>query len=433
MIKEKHYRGEKMTQRLVAVVKMVYDKVHNPKYKEMWKMRKEDFSRNRKMNFVQTIAFIITGIPRSLQAGLIAFMEEYTKEMQSYSKQAFSKGRLRLNPGAIKELFDLTAENFYKLGKYDTLKGYRVLAVDGTKYNLPNSAELAEVYGTQITGGAPQVQAMGSCLYDVLNGILMDAQIHPLKTSERDIAVSHMDRLMEMNPQKELLLFDRGYPSGELIRELESRGLYYLMRCSREFCRGMKPTSYACNLTHTFTKNGYTAAFRYIRLVLPTLNEKTTEEILLTNLPEKDFPVSEMTALYHLRWGIENKYDEVKNILEIENFSGQSDIVIQQDFYASMFLSNLAGIAAYDNREEIEKSHNSAENKYRYKQNINVTVSVLRDHVTEMLLVDSDRKRAKIFRRILRTLIPSVVPVVSGRSFPRYVMHKSLLFPSNSR
>lgn len=422
-----------MSKRLVVIVKMVYDIVHNPQYKEKWKMRKEDFTRNRKMNFVQTIAFILTGIPRSLQAGLIAFMEEYAKEVQSYSKQAFSKGRLRLNPEAIKELFDLTAENFYKLGKYDTLRGYRILAVDGTKYNLPNSKELSEVYGEQITGGAPQVQAMGSCLYDVLNGILMDAQIHPLKTSERDIAVSHMNRLMEMEPKKELLLFDRGYPSGELIRELESRGLYYLMRCSREFCCGMKPTSYACNLTYTFKKAKYTATFRYIRLVLPALNEKTTEEILITNLPEKDFPLSEMTALYHLRWGIENKYDEVKNILEIENFSGQSDIVIRQDFYASMFLSNLAAIAAYDNREEIEKAHNTAENKYRYKQNINVTVSVLRDHVTEMLLVDSDRKRSKIFKRILRTLIPAVVPVISGRSFLRSTKHHSLSFPLNSR
>ena len=159
-----------MKSRLYATVKIVYNIVHDPKYKERAKMRKEDFTRNRKMNFIQTVAFIVTGIPKSIQVGLAVFLEEYAKEVGSYSKQAFSKRRLCVNPDAVKELFDATAENFYNLGKFDTLKGYRVLAVDGTKYNLPNSPELAEVYGEQITGNAPQVQALGSCLYDVMHG-----------------------------------------------------------------------------------------------------------------------------------------------------------------------------------------------------------------------------------------------------------------------
>lgn len=418
-----------MKKRLEKIVKIVYDKVHKSEYKERWKMKKEDFTRNRKMSFLQMLAFIVIGIPKSIQAGLISFMETYAKSVESYSKQAFSKGRLRINPLAIKELFDLTAENFYKLGKYDKLKGYRVLAIDGTKYNLPKSKELDEKYGVQITGGESQTQAMGSCLYDVMNGILMDAQIHPLKTSERDVSVFHMDRLMEMNPQKELLLFDRGYPSGDLIRELEKRGLFYLMRCTREFCCGMKPKSDDCVISYTFKKAKYTTTFRYIRFEL----SENTEEILLTNLPKCDFSANDMLDLYHLRWGVETKYDELKNILEIENFSGLSDIVIRQDFYATVFLSNLAGITAYDNREEIDIAHNSTENKYLYKQNINVTISVLRDHVTEMLLVDSDKKRSKIFNHIMNVLIHSVVPIRDGRSFPRTVKHKSLDFPLNSR
>ena len=143
-----------MKKRLEKMVKIVYDKVHKSEYKERWKMKKEDFTRNRKMSFLQMLAFIVIGIPKSIQAGLISFMETYAKSVESYSKQAFSKGRLRINPLAIKELFDLTAENFYKLGKYDKLKGYRVLAIDGTKYNLPKSKELDEKYGVQITGGA---------------------------------------------------------------------------------------------------------------------------------------------------------------------------------------------------------------------------------------------------------------------------------------
>ena len=418
-----------MKSRLYAIVKIVYNIVHDSKYKERAKMRKEDFTRNRKMNFIQTVAFIVTGIPKSIQVGLAVFLEEYAKEVGSYSKQAFSKRRLCVNPDAIKELFDATAENFYNLGKFDTLKGYRVLAVDGTKYNLPNSPELAEVYGEQITGNAPQVQALGSCLYDVMNGILIDAAICPCRSSERDLAVRHMERLIEMDHDKEILLFDRGYPSAELISELESRGLHYLMRCTPEFCHGMKPTSDDCTLTHRFARHKVTSTFRYIKFKLPNGNN----EILITNLPEDEFPHDTMAELYHMRWGIETKYDELKNKINIENFSGLSDIAVRQDFYASVFLANLAGIAVFDNREKVNAAHNAPENKYVYKQNLNVTIGILREKVVEMVLVDSDRKRRKILRQILVSLVDSVVPIRDDRAFSRGIAHSKIRFPMNGR
>lgn len=35
------------------------------------------------------------------------------------------------------------------------------------------------------------------------------------------------------------------------------------------------------------------------------------------------------------------KFDELKNKLEIENFTGTTKIAIEQDFYASIYLSNM--------------------------------------------------------------------------------------------
>lgn len=418
-----------MGNRFCAMLGIVNDKLRDPGYKARGKMRKEDFTRKRKMGFVQTIAFIITGIQRSLQVSLAAFLNEYAHDADSYSKQAFSKRRMCVNPNAIKELFDTIAENFYKLGKFDTFNGFRVLAVDGTKYNLPTSPELANIYGAQITSNAPQVQAKGSCLYDVLNGILLDAVICPCNSNERDLAVMHMNRLAELGQEKEILLFDRGYPSAELISEIEKRNLHYLMRCSSEFCSKMRPTSDDCILTHTFTKRKIKATFRYIKIKLSS----GQDEILITNLPKNDFPSEKMAELYHMRWGIETKYDELKNKIMIENFSGLSDIAIRQDFYASMFLSNLAGVAVYDNREEVNAAHNNPQNKYIYQQNLNVTIGILRDNVIELVLVDSDRKRRKILKRIFKTLANSVVPIRRGRSVKREVVHSHMKFPMNGR
>jgi len=71
-------------------------------------------------------------------------------------------------------------------------------------------------------------------------------------------------------------------------------------------------------------------------------------------------------ALYFLRWPVEVKYDEVKNKLEIENFTGTSVLAIRQDFYATMYLSNIAAAAFWDAQATVEQGRDGKENKYRY-------------------------------------------------------------------
>ena len=56
---------------------------------------------------------------------------------------------------------------------------------------------------------------------------------------------------------------------------------------------------------------------------------------------------------------IKIKYDELKNPLEIENFSGTTKIAIEQDFYASIYLSNMIELARKDSNNIIksEREH----------------------------------------------------------------------------
>lgn len=417
---------------LVKITQMVYDKIHSESYKEKAKVKKENFSRKGKISFVQYVVLILTRLPRSLQAGLNSFCEDVLKDCQSYTKAAFSQGRQRIKPEAFLELFDMVARAFYQEAEFDTLKGYRVTAVDGTKYNLPNTPELKEIYGVQKTSGEPQTQALGSCLYDVLNGILLDVQLQPCTGNERELAVRHMEKLQSMRTEKEILLFDRGYPSAELLAELESRNFFYLMRCSSEFCKGMKISSDDCMVHHKFRNFSYEGDFRLVH-IQTSENSRKVEEILITNLPKEEFSTEELYDLYHLRWGIETEYRTLKDKLYIENFSGCSDIAVRQDFYASMFLANMASIMIYDNREEIDKAHNNKGNHYCYKQNVAITIASLKDHVIEMVLTDSDICRTRKLNYIMKTLTAAVVPSRPGRSFDRLVKHKSLRFPSNSR
>ncbi|MDR2742385.1 MAG: transposase, partial [Treponema sp.] len=64
-------------------------------------------------------------------------------------------------------------------------------------------------------------------------------------------------------------------------------------------------------------------------------------ETLITNIGADALGYEAFKALYHRRWGIETKYQQVKQRLEMENFSGRLVDNVKQDFYAMMTVSNI--------------------------------------------------------------------------------------------
>ena len=101
--------------------------------------------------------------------------------------------------------------------------------------------------------------------------------------------------------------------------------------------------------------------------------------------------------------------------------------------HSTMFLSNLASIMVFENAEEIDRVHNSNDNKYQYKANINATISILKEKVILMLITDSPRKSKKLMKHIYSELAHAVVPIRDGRSYPRVKKHKSSKFHQNQK
>lgn len=89
--------------------------------------------------------------------------------------------------------------------------------------------------------------------------------------------------------------------------------------------------------------------------------------------------MSDFKELYFKRWGIEVKYNEIKNKLQIENFTGKTPISIEQDFYATMYLTNMVALAKKHANQEIEKANEDKNLKYEYKVNTNVLVGKLKN------------------------------------------------------
>lgn len=413
----------------LEMIRLVRSIVCSEEYLCRSSQRQMDFSRKRKMSFTDYIYAIIQNNKSSLQAGINAFIDTHKKGEIEYSKQAFSKGRQRIKPEAFWELSQKVIEKFYEKAELSNWNGYQLFGIDGSRLNLPCTEELREIYGMQITSGAPQVQALVSCVYDLLNGFIVDTCFMPCSSNERVAAREMIASFQLENVNAPVFVMDRGYPSAELIDSVIKSGHKFIMRASTEFLRKMKLVEDDNVIEHRFAKLTYPLKIRVLKIEL----SEVETEYLITNIFDSALSPEDFKQVYRKRWGIESKYNDLKNKLEIECFSGYSSIAILQDFYATVFLANLVAVLEYDLCDEIKKAHDKPENLYEYKINTVIAISELKRSVIEMLMTPSAKKRDVMLAKIAIRLRKSVVPVRNNRHAERKVAHKSMKFPQNMR
>ncbi|MGP7818136.1 hypothetical protein [Niallia sp. 01092] len=141
-------------------------------------------------------------------------------------------------------------------------------------------------------------------------------------------------------------------------------------------------------------KQGEVIRLRAIKFTL----DSGEEELLLTNIEEK-LGIDDFKVLYFKRWGIETKYDELKNKVYIQKFTGDTALSIKQDFYATMFLANIAALVKQEADEIISKEQNGKELKYEYAANQRLLKGKLKDNFIQLMLEKSARKRNKLYKK----------------------------------
>jgi hypothetical protein len=274
-------------------------------------------------------------------------------------------------------------------------------------------------------------QLRGSILYDVLNDLVMDAHLEPMKVGEQAQAWMHINHLCELGSfeaGRELVIFDRGYPSRDLIQGLIEREIHYLMRVRAKFsleADALGLGDHRIELEHGKRR----ISVRVIKLLLPSGEIET----LLTSLTEEKYGVADFKELYFKRWPIETKYDVLKKKLEIENFSGRLVDNIRQDFYAAMVLTNLAADFFHEAQMEVDAEQVHKNNKYLYKVNMNHEIGVLKDLLIKTLIEDDDKKRGIMFDNIISLLKKRLIPIRPNRSLVRAAYPRKAKFHHNHK
>jgi hypothetical protein len=382
-----------------------------------------------KLKFEDLIFFMLNLNKKTLQIELDNFMKNIKGAKTLFTKQAFSEARQKISPNAFIYLKDAVIKKIYKdEGDYDTFRGYRLTAIDGSTLELQNTEELRNHFGFAENMVSKVARARVSGLYDVENKIMIDAQIGHYKTSEREYAVMHIKKLKELGIKKDLILFDRGYPSKDLIYLLNEEGIDFVMRVTTSFMNEVNTVKSDDEIVELVIKKK-TIKLRVIKVILKTGEVET----LISSLQDSSFAKEDFKALYFKRWGIEVKYDEIKNVLQLENFTGDKPISVEQDFHATIYLSMMASLAEEAANDEIEKRNEDKELKHQYKVNMNILIGKLKDDLILMTFQWNPVKRVKMFNKIMEEISRNVVPIRPDRSCDRNTAQRRDKYPMNKR
>lgn len=354
---------------------------------------------------------------------------------------AVTQRRAQIDPAVFRTVF--TTFNS-ECEDDEFFRGYRLLAVDGTTINLPRNPKAPSfVQNDGIPKGVNQLHL--TPLYDILSRTFTDAVIQPEpKKDEIGALVEMLGR--NAFPQKTLIIADRGFESYNLIAHcLEKQNTDFLIRVkqSRSAMREvaklpMLELDCAISFTITTTQTNHDKASGFVHLQVPKKSKAGSKtrrsrwdfpspypmrfricrfqldngefETVATSLPPA-FTLADIKALYHLRWGIETSFRDLKYTLGLVNLHGRSDAFAEQEIYADLTAFNFASRVC---RQAVARQ--PVDGVYAYKVNFKMAVMLCREFI---------RTPKADGEKLLNDIARYTVPIRPGRQDQRDLKVKS--------
>lgn len=419
-----------MQKNSILIIKKLREEIFSKEIISNYKVNEQDFSRKRKQSFDQVLLFMLNLLRKSMAIEINNFLDYlnsklHFQKVESFTSSAFVQKRKKIKPEVFNYLSSVITDNYYVQGNQNIkrFKDFRVLAVDGSKITLPLTEQLKIAFGeSKNQTNTSIVQARSSVLYDVLNRLVLDSVLENIKTGERELALSHKGHWKE----NDLIIYDRGYPSYDFKYEHIKAGINYLIRVQKNhskivssFISSDKRTLIVDVLPqekHLFTGKDYDKTTRIkVRLVRVDLPGGEIEILMTSLLNSQIYPSGIFKELYFLRWGIETFYDELKNKLKVEYFTGYSKMSIEQDFFCAVFISNLQSIIVNDLEEELKVKNQNT--KLNYKVNTNLSYGFLKNRILELLFKEAPLEEA--FKELENLFLQNTIPIRLNRNNKR--------------
>ena len=208
-----------------------------------------------------------------------------------------------------------------------------------------------------------------NAFYDVLNRIYTDVLVQTAADyNEFRACATMIDRSKLENI---ILVADRGYENYNIFAHAIEKGWKFAIRVKDKNSNGIASglnlppnDEFDIDITQIFskknTKTTKKAGYKWMPVnqvfdYLPRKSDKTYElsfriirfpigsnsyEIIITNLDRNIFDVKKIKEIYHLRWGIETSFRELKYAIGLTSFHARKPDFIKQEIYARLLLYN---------------------------------------------------------------------------------------------
>ena len=284
-------------------------------------------------------------------------------------------------------------------------------------------------------------------LYDVLNRTYFDAVLQPEpKKDEIGTLVEMLRNNDFLSPT--LIIADRGYESYNLLAHLiEQENVDFMVRVKQNHSamREIAKIQFQeCDMNVKFTisttqtnedkRNGhiflqvpkkskktsktrrarwdfpspYPMRLRIVRFQLPTGEFET----IATSLPQS-FTIEDIKNLYHLRWGIETSFRDLKYTIGLVNLHGKRDDFVEREIYAAMTAFNYASRIV---REVVIRQ--PTKGIYAYKVNFKQAVMYVRELI---------RNPKMNIETVERNIAKNLIPIREGRQDERKLKPKGFV------
>ncbi len=240
-------------------------------------------------------------------------------------KSAITQARQRLGPRVMSQLF---YQLVHPMATTETigafLNGLRVVVIDGTTFDVPDSDVNSRVFGRP--GARPGTQAAFPkvrlvILIEAGTHLIFDALICPYRMGERVRAL----RLLRSVGHGMLLMWDRGLHSYAMVQATLATGCDYL---------GRIPANVKFVVEEPLVDGSYLSLIYpsgklrkkgcqplQIRVIEYTIEhpdkpgEQLTYRLITSIFNIQQFPATLLAVEYHQRWEVENTIDEIKTHL----------------------------------------------------------------------------------------------------------------------
>ena len=406
------------------------------------------FSRTKSLFFETMMKSIL-----SMQGGTIA------RGLSTLGIDVTTSGFVQRRDQILPEAFEFLFKEFTKtLPTPNMLKGYRIFAIDGSDIAAPMNPDSPSYRpsGTvtksgKIVKGCNLVHL--NAMYDVKNKLYADAIITPTFT-ERD-AAENMIRKYEGSAG--IVIMDRGYMSYNMMETVNRNpNLDYVIRvtngstfkaiqnlllaeidkdCSvvirtvsswydpndseNVLLSGESTKGKEKKIVSWHYEDNVRMNYRVVRFKIndnPDLNK--AYETLVTSLPGDKFPLEMMKELYHMRWGVETSFRELKYNVGVVNLHSKKDSAVYQSIWAALTMYNLSMACA-----ALAVVKQKPERKYIYAVSIADAVSSCMDFFAQVKIhAPPDGKS------LIKRIEKHVQPIRPGRSDERKLYPKGAAY-----